>query len=169
MRENIVFSKQDASSLSHEHHEHEAKKEPVFVQEEEMTPEEREYFQKYRKLYERPVVEEIIPEPAIQTKALVETPVVYDEVAREVEKRLAKKWGNPGEERPASYAVRPSATVAVEEEPISENPSENSELPSLKDLLKDLEHEKLSGDDADPKNLDKDDIDNLIHRITHDY
>lgn len=129
--------------------------ETSFPSEADMTPEQRDYFQKYRKLYENPIPKEPLP---------------YDEVTREVEKRLAAKWGKTEFKQTAVSAQNSrEAEDAFLADPIPEDPQDPDGLPSLKDLLKDLEHETLSGDDEGKENLDKGDIAALIHRITHDY
>lgn len=144
------------------------KVETIFPPEEEMTPEQRDYFQKYRKLYENPIP---VPEITMSVEAQdVKKPLPYDDVTREVEKRLAAKWGK----NESQYAETPVQNLKQAEddfleEPISEDPQDPNGLPSLKDLLKDLEHETLSGDEIDKEGLEKGDIDALIHRITHDY
>lgn len=144
--------------------------ETSFPSEADMTPEQKEYFQKYRKLYENS-----IPNPAsiIEEAPEPQKPLPYDDVTREVEKRLAAKWGKNEFKRTAGAMTPTQNSQQAEDEflaePISEDPQDPNGLPSLKDLLKDLEQETLSGDDGNKEDMDNGDIDELIHRITHDY
>lgn len=124
---------------------------------EDVSPQQSEYYKKYKKLYEafetrEPKAQETTPEIA---SAEEQTPVQ----AKDEKIAKANYWDE---------------NTGLEGEPIeSKNTGagENGEggLPSLKDLLRDLEEESLSDDVAEKKNLGPKEIDDLINRITNDY
>lgn len=158
---------------------------PVISPSQHMTPEESEYFQKYKKLYE---------------SAGIATGNEQDD--KEFEKRLQQKYaalyaesnkgqdvapepvvlnqnevaGNMQRQEIQNFEPSPRDRAQIDEE--EDGPQnyftdtaedEAAGLPSLKELLKDLEEEKLSGEDVNVEDgLDERDIDDLIERITQD-
>ena len=122
----------------------------------------REYFQKYKKLYEK------------------FSPQNHEEIMMQVEKMTVPYLDNKSAQIANSttetkFKKELEPLIAQEHnEGIQHGNSENEglekkqELPSLKDLLKELEGERLSGEDVSEE-MDEKAIDDLIYRITHDY
>lgn len=112
------------------------------------SPEEQEYFDKYKKLYGN-----LGPEDANPTD-------LDRQVEERVEQLLKPKLSQ------AATQAQTSVAQQFKAEPKPATPKNNT--PSLKDLLRELDNEKLSIiDDGDELALD-DEIDDLIHRITQD-
>lgn len=180
------------------------------------TPEEEEYFRRYRKLYENhsqaPTVSEaswtMLPDPAPPRQSEAADTSAADEILRQQEEAYqqmrseleaaAKAARAKAEEfipppapemsAPASTAEfrgwndsfalssgaiappimesapPPTASPVIDSAPADDGGSEN--LPSLQELLKELDKERLSGEEGEA--LDNKDIDDLISRITSD-
>lgn len=125
-----------------------AEKKPAEPTQDKASKEEEEYLNKYRKLYER--FEDNVPGVDSKTgdgEKDYFTSSVGDFTFSEED--LSK---NVSQEVPAEKEGKGSAAG-------------DNELPSLKDLLTELEAEKISGEDEE---MDDREIDELIHRITSD-
>jgi len=123
--------------------------------EEDRSPEEQEYFNKYKKLYESFSSAETEEEGGSENQSddyftSDETDDTYEEYEDEIDGEQEDIAAQESTQKPAKRTA-------------SQNPNDP---PSLKDLLSDLEAEKISGEGED---LDEKEIDDLIHRITHDY
>jgi len=139
----------------------------------ERNPEEEEYFKKYKKLYES---------MGVTSEALDETEAEPEDIDTQLNERFnnagaeAKQTATPKIEEPIvaeDGLVEPLSTEeaekpVVQEEKRTKAAASKDELPSLKDLLMDLEQEKLSGEGEGDENLDDKEIDELIERITSD-
>jgi prevent-host-death family protein len=116
------------------------------------TPEEEEYFNKYKKLYEG------FSEEATQAKTAPSYVSEEDDmIISEKRKMLARRKAQ-------------QENLAAKKQNTRESVQGDTEPPSLKDLLMDLESEKLSGEDVETRpveNLDEKEIDDLINRITY--
>lgn len=168
------------------------------------TPEEEEYFRRYRKLYESSglvsapqVLWETLPNPVRphqreetdaddaekilrqqedayqQMRSELDVAVVVNEAEREVfvvEPALASTTDFRGWDDSfaiSSGAIAPQQELAADTLAQSQKKAgEGENLPSLQELLKELDKERLSGEEGDP--LDNKDIDELISRITSD-
>lgn len=121
-------------------------------------PEEEEYFRRYRKLYEG---FEIMPTPVATTDfpQIVLTP----SQSVEEEKGFVHKTQTPVTETSLQESLTPQQP-RVEKAHLTEPEIEQEGLPSLQELLKDLEAQKLS----DEEDLASRDIDDIINRITSD-
>jgi prevent-host-death family protein len=163
------------------------------------TPEEEEYFKRYRKLYESYVA----PTPVVETKTEIkikndDASLLASEFELDEEKAedshsssvdLSKKSANPQASRSEvsmsdlrarsweeSLTMNPLSTqdrIEIKEAMPKSEPTPavapgflDDGLPSLHELLQDLEKQKLSGEEDDP--LDSDEIEDIIHRITSD-
>lgn len=137
---------------------------------ENMSPEEEEYFKKYKKLYETLGVQ---PEEAIDEDQSQDIDDQINHRFNEEEDYFSESLSH---ELPSTEELEPEPVEKVEkpqkrviqEKPLTSSKSSKEDLPSLKELLKDLEQEKLSGEDVSDKKLDDNEIDDLIERITQD-
>lgn len=113
------------------------------------SPEEQEYFDKYKKLYGAAEPEEELPEDLDR------------QVEERVEQLLKPKLSQP--------MTQPEIDVTqkFKSDPKPAATPQNN-MPSLKDLLRELDNEKLSIIDDDEELALDDEIDDLIHRITQD-
>lgn len=128
------------------------------------SPEEQEYFDKYKKLYGN-----------LESKDA--SPTDLDrQVEERVEQLLRPKLSQAVTQAQTGVAQqfkaepKPAATQAFKEStgvPIKSVTPKNN-MPSLKDLLRELDNEKLSIIDDDQELALDDEIDDLIHRITQD-
>lgn len=128
-----------------------------------LTREEEEYFKKYRKLYE--------PLPPLESQS--ESAGVDD-----ITSQLSAKFESEGSDESKEVPVANSLSEETSEEaPPKAGPSSaeaaekkagEEELPSLKELLKDLEEEMVLSEEESGGELDDKEIDELIQRITQD-
>lgn len=127
-----------------------------------MTPQQLEYYKKYKKLYESFAdkdAESEAPEPQQDSVPRVaETvkrpePSLTKKTAALKESEAAVNYWDQNEDEESTREQRPRSTEGG--------------LPSLKELLKELEEERLS--DEGPESKGNHDIDDLINRITNDY
>lgn len=154
------------------------------------TPEEQEYYKRYRKLYENfqyaPVFTErrttrsapeddinleILSREAARETILNEAPATEDilppaatvpEASTDFNDSFAMSLVSEEERR--VLGVKPPA--APNPESAAAAPLQEEGLPSLQQLLRDLDSQQLSGDESRP--LDAKEIDDLINRITSD-
>lgn len=154
------------------------------------TPEEQEYYKRYRKLYENfqyaPVFTErrttrsapeddinleILSREAARETILNETPATEDvlppvatapEASTDFNDSFAMSLVSEEERR--VLGVKPPE--APNPESLAAAPTQEEGLPSLQQLLRDLDSQQLSGDESRP--LDAKEIDDLINRITSD-
>lgn len=156
------------------------------------TPEEQEYYKRYRKLYENfqyaPVFTErrttrsapeddinleILSREAAREMILNEMPEVATvdvlppaapalEASADFNDSFAMSLVSEEERR--VLGVKPPEAPHPESPPVVPAPEEG--LPSLQQLLRDLDSQQLSGDESRP--LDAKEIDDLINRITSD-
>lgn len=151
------------------------------------TPEEEAYFRRYRKLYEGypPVFsDEERKEPAFVIPEIKPTRAVREEspdmaaplgaspwwVREEASSSTASSGGAP--ERAGHLTTddsdekaRLSSDRPAREEALPQVKADES-LPSLQELLRDLDKQRLTGEE--PHSLDARDIDDIINRITSD-
>lgn len=167
------------------------------------TPEEEEYFRRYRKLYENnnlitvpDVSWNTLPDPGLPRQHLAEDPGTAEEVLRQQEdayQQMRSELGAVTNKIEADeLVIEPTPTSAAEFRGWNDSfamssgaiapPQTSNEapyaswgadaeaggagLPSLQELLKELDKERLSGEEGEP--LDNRDIDELISRITSD-
>lgn len=134
-----------------------------------MTPEQREYYEKYKKLYqslgqpieEKPSATQEVPDVDLSNEFSMN-------FSKDEPEEFEIEESDPFEEELKSRLEKtePKTRPSQRKQEASGN-----DLPSLKDLLQELEDEKLSSDEGEEnsKDLNEGDIDDLIHRITHDY
>lgn len=131
-----------------------------------MSTEEKAYYQKYRKLYER--VEEPEPEPAEQeseVELIVDSLPNLDETPPEPEPQVVSQVVEEAAAEPEP-APRPEPQPEPSIEVLQENLNEGDEdLPSLQELLQELEPEVPEATD---KNLSDTDIDDIVKRIRYE-
>ncbi|OVE81017.1 hypothetical protein BVY03_04995 [bacterium K02(2017)] len=128
---------------------------------ENMTEEQLEYFQKYKKLYEKMNIPGMSLEDELVNQNESPTSIDRDNVADIL--------AAPAEEEVSKQMMNDQNEGETSPEPSKQTKSENKSLPSLKDLLKDLDNESLSSEtEGDDSNLDEQEIDDLINRITQD-
>jgi len=123
--------------------------------EEKHSPEERDYFLRYRKLYES-----LDPSRNRSHHGLKKLPPRQEALSLEdIEKQVQESFqvGAMQESPLKKTSPQKQDSFAVEEK---------EGLPSLQDLLEDLEQEKLSDEEED--SLDEQEINELINRITSD-
>ena len=164
---------------------HKKTKEPA-ADEDNLTEEQREYFRKYKKLYESMVGDTKEKEFSISlgeagpvaveedtSPTTTEVPVV-DTIEQSAQPDCLQTVEQAKEtEADLDYEdyQDPAVQESIAEEPrktIVERGKKNGALPSLRDLLKDLESEKLSGEADEAESLNDSEIDDLINRITQD-
>lgn len=111
------------------------------------SPEEQDYYKKYRKLYES-----LDPKPNTEQEPLISTP-------RDL---------GPTKEAfaPPQKQIIREKIPTPKEEPSFFTDDHDKDLPSLQDLLQELEGERLT--DEDPGSLGDNEINELINRITSD-
>lgn len=123
------------------------------------SSQEQEYFDKYKKLYGSQALE----------------PGTAEDLDRQIEERVEQLLKPKVREsqihsRSDIFApFKPETAVSAVKEVTLQQPKQaqkKTHLPSLKDLLKELDNEKLSGDDE--LLASDDEIDDLIHRIIQD-
>ncbi|EKD51898.1 MAG: hypothetical protein ACD_62C00164G0003 [uncultured bacterium] len=142
-------------------------------EEEAWTPEQKEYFEKYKKLY----ASFLEPAPGKQMTEQEEDEKQVEELSYSIEENVvAEKYQETGmATQEAEEAAVGDNEVVCEEEALSDAPSDTEErssnngLPSLKDLLQELDAEQLSdeeGGEAKKENSDRE-LDDLINRIKH--
>jgi prevent-host-death family protein len=154
----------------------------------ERTPEEQAYFERFRKLYENhPASEDLIfeskraeefekeitlpehSEPShdsLESEFLKHLPVDKPEVSNE--EAETRQWDDSFATSALTEEERKRLNEPTQERGGFSEPEAVSEegLPSLQQLLKDLEGERLSGEESE--SLDADDIDEINNRITSD-
>lgn len=130
------------------------------------SPEEEAYFQKYRKLYEG----KLSAEEAATVKDPIEaSPVQRDERAQEQSPVASKEEAlpaikqNPTSRESLTEEILAKAPVFKDTQP--DTASAEEDLPSLEDLLRDLNIDPLSDDSS---SLDEKEINDLINRISND-
>lgn len=156
----------------------------LIPEEEPANPEEEEYFKKYKKLYSGMGGSAETQEDNIEQALLAKYDQMFGDAANK-EISTPEVVANPiTTEAPMPAPMPAPAPISYSEpEPKVEghyfeesddlaDDTDNEEsqdgLPSLKDLLKDLEDEQLSGEEDAGDDLNENDIDDLIERITQD-
>lgn len=182
--EEQVFSEQPSPSSA-------AEQEEILVEAtEEKSPEQEAYFQKYRKLYEAsaqkqetnvPVTATQVEEPTVRTPVVEQAKPKSQDMAPAPQKTPsapvaktqaaeANYFQEPEEENTSSQSVNEirgdDNFIKSKQEQAKKSVMEDDDLPSLKDLLMDLEREKLSGEGDD---LETSEIDEIIDQLTDSY
>lgn len=128
-----------------------------------------DYFKRFKKLYE-PIPEPPAPkplppktEPVVKAEA-VRTPLPsYKEVPIT---DLDEVIPEPPKDSSAAVRERPAPPVSPKESQPLEAPRTGREPPSIQDLLKELEQEKLSGEEDDLSPLNPSDLRRLFHDLS---
>jgi hypothetical protein len=127
-----------------------------------------DYFNRFRKLYEP------VPEPTAPARAEPSVPRTPSPAAapNPVQSRtaMAAPVNTAPSVPPATQVPTKTNPIVSEKNPAAAtmpNAGPPSETPSLQDLLKELESERLSDEDEAP--LNEKQISDLIQRITNDY
>lgn len=146
----------------------------------EIRPEEEDYFNRFKKLYEPPPASFAAPKPIATPKSEMLIPPPPAEIQTSPEVAPTKKVApTPQKQAPQNTQVpdrnpqiingnaAPASKTSAKPNVIMEQVKAKEETPSLQDLLKDLENERLSDENENP--LDEGQIKDIIQRITHDY
>lgn len=138
-----------------------------------VSSEQKEYFEKYKKLYQSLGVQPEEKEEKIVPQPKKEPGIDFSRGFENEVQESADDLVDWNDEDPFEKELKAKLEQTQSRERVtqSQKKEQKSDLPSLKDLLQELEDEKLSGDDSEDnqKNINEGDIDDLIHRITNDY
>lgn len=132
-----------------------------------LTKKDPDYFQRFKKLYE-PIAEPPPPPAPPKNETIVKSaPVQKESRTKEL------TGGDPNEdflEPPAesegSTVQRSTPQASPTGSPSLDSPRTGQEPPSIQDLLRELDQEKLSGEDDDLSPLNSSDLRRLFHNIS---